>query len=118
MAAELGSLEALRDEIDKIDEVIVRLLDSRARCAYAIGRLKHELGRPVYEPQREAAVIAHVCQVNEALGGPLAADVIARFYERIMDEMRRIQRIEAERDQQHGEEKLATNDITNNDYEG
>ena len=43
MAAEL-SLEALRDEIDKIDEVIVRLLDSRARCAYAIGRVKHELG--------------------------------------------------------------------------
>ena len=39
MAEEL-SLEALRDEIDKIDEVIVRLLDSRARCAYAIGRVK------------------------------------------------------------------------------
>jgi hypothetical protein len=54
MAAEL-SLEALRDEIDKIDEVIVRLLDSRARCAYTIGRLKHELGRPIYEPQRETA---------------------------------------------------------------
>jgi chorismate mutase len=30
MAAELN-LEALREEIDKIDEVIVRLLDSRAR---------------------------------------------------------------------------------------
>ena len=43
MAAEL-SLEALREEIDKIDEVIVRLLDSRARCAYAIGRVKHEQG--------------------------------------------------------------------------
>ena len=43
MAEEL-SLEALRDEIDKIDEVIVRLLDSRARCAYAIGRVKKEPG--------------------------------------------------------------------------
>ena len=92
------SLEALRDEIDKIDEVIVRLLDSRARCAYAIGRLKHELGKPVYEPAREASVIAHVRQVNEALGGPLDGDAVARLYERIMDEARRIQRIEAERD--------------------
>ena len=46
MAAELSNLEALRDEIDKIDEVIVRLLDSRARCAYTVGRLKHQLGRP------------------------------------------------------------------------
>ena len=48
MAAEL-SLDQLREEIDKIDEVIVRLLDSRARCAYTVGRLKHELGRPIYE---------------------------------------------------------------------
>ena len=103
MAPELN-LEALRDEIDKIDEVIVRLLDSRARVAYSIGRLKHELGRPVYEPSREAAVIAHVRHVNEALGGPLDGDAIARLYERIMDEARRIQRLEAERD---AREKLA-----------
>ena len=97
MAAQL-SLEALRDEIDKIDEVIVRLLDSRARCAYTIGRLKHELGRPVYEPQREKDVLAHVRKVNEGLGGPLDGDAVVRLYERIMDEARRIQRIEAERD--------------------
>lgn len=97
MAPEL-SLEQLRDEIDRIDEVIVRLLDSRARCAYAVGRLKHQQGRAIYEPSREAAVIAHVRSVNEALGGPLDGDAIARLYERIMDEARRIQRLEAERD--------------------
>ena len=94
MAAEL-SLDALREEIDKIDEVIVRLLDSRARCAYAVGRLKQEQGLGIYEPQREAAVIAHVREVNGKLGGPLDADAITRLYERIMDEARRIQRIEA-----------------------
>ena len=59
MAAEL-SLEALRDEIDKIDEVIVRLLDRRARCAYAIGRLKKDAGLADLRAAREAAVIAHV----------------------------------------------------------
>src|SRR5687768_3251632 len=106
MATDL-KLEALRDEIDKIDEVIVRLLDSRARCAYTVGRLKHELGKPIYEPAREAAVIAHVRKVNEALGGPLDGDVIARFYERIMDEMRRIQRIEAHRDETKAEDSKA-----------
>jgi hypothetical protein len=36
--------------------------------------------------------------VNEALGGPLDGDAVARLYERIMDEARRIQRIEAEKD--------------------
>jgi chorismate mutase len=103
MAPEL-TLEQLRDEIDKIDEVIVRLLDSRARCAYTVGRLKHELGRPIYEPAREAKVLQHVRQVNEALGGPLDGDAVARLYERIMDEARRIQRIEAERDTAKAEE--------------
>jgi chorismate mutase len=97
MAPEL-SLDQLREEINKIDEVIVRLLDSRARCAYAVGRLKHDLGRPIYAPARAAAVIAHVRMVNDSLGGPLDGDAVARLYERIMDEARRIQRLEAERD--------------------
>ncbi len=96
MAAEL-SVEALRDEIDQIDEVIVRLLDRRARCAYAIGRAKHAQGKPIYEPAREAAVLVHVRTVNATLGGPLDDGAIGRLYERVMDEARRIQRLEAER---------------------
>ncbi len=104
MAEELG-LDALREEIDQIDAVIVRLLDRRARCAYAVGRLKHRLGRPIYEPSREAAVLAHVRQVNDSLGGPLDGDAVARLYERIMDEARRIQRLEAERDAREQEGK-------------
>lgn len=94
MAEEL-SLQSLREEIDRLDEVIVRLLDRRARCAYAIGRLKHVQGLPIYEPQREASVIARVKELNIKLGGPLDEHAIARLYERIMDEARRIQRIEA-----------------------
>ena len=94
MAEEL-SLESLRDEIDRIDEVIVRLLDRRARCAFAIGRIKSERGLPIYEPKREAAVIARVKELNIMLGGPLDEHAIARLYERIMDEARRIQRLEA-----------------------
>lgn len=97
MAEEL-SVDALREEIDRIDEVIVRLLDRRARCAYAIGRIKKELGLAIYEPQREAAVIAHVKELNIKLGGPLDEHAIVRLYERIMDEARRIQRIEAKHD--------------------
>lgn len=96
MAAEL-SIEALRAEIDQIDEVLVRLLDRRARCAYAVGRVKMAEGKAVYEPTREASVLAHVRQVNAALEGPLDDDAIARLFERVIDEARRIQRIEAER---------------------
>ncbi len=96
MAEEL-SLESLREEIDRIDEVIVRLLDRRARCAYAIGRIKKAAGRAIYEPAREASVIAHVKAINATLGGPLDEHAIGRLYERIMDEARAIQRIEAAR---------------------
>ena len=94
MAAEL-SLEALREEIDKLDEVIVRLLDRRARCAYAIGRIKKEQGANIYEPTREAEVMAHIKDVNAMLDGPLDEGAIVRLFERIIDEARRIQRIEA-----------------------
>jgi chorismate mutase len=97
MAEEL-SLEALREEIDKLDEVIVRLLDRRARCAYAIGRVKKAQGLAIYEPQREATVIARVKALNVRLGGPLDESAIVRLYERIMDEARRIQRLEARHD--------------------
>jgi chorismate mutase len=109
MAADV-SLEALRDEIDKIDEVIVRLLDSRARVAYTIGRIKHEMGKPIYEPAREASVIAHVRAVNESLGGPLDGDAVARLYERVMDEARRIQRLEAERVDREKQTRKTNND--------
>lgn len=96
MAPEL-SLEALRDEIDRLDEVIVRLLDRRARCAYAVGRLKREKGLGIYEPTREATVMAHVKAVNANLAGPLTDEAIGRLYERVMDEARRIQRLDGER---------------------
>jgi chorismate mutase len=109
MAAEL-SLEALREEIDRIDEVIVRLLDSRARCAYAVGRVKRERGLAIYEPAREAAVMAHVKDVNARLGGPLDGDAIMRLYERVMDEARRIQRIE--HDKTAGPDATAAHGLT------
>ena len=96
------SVEALRAEIDQIDEVLVRLLDSRARCAYAIGRVKRAEGRPVYEPAREASVLAHVRDVNHTLGGPLDDEAIVRLFERVIDEARRIQRLEATRAEDAG----------------
>ena len=95
--AEEVSLESLRDEIDRLDEMIVRLLDQRARCAFTVGRLKQAQGLHIYEPSREKVVMAHVKAVNASLGGPLTDDAIERLFERVMDEARRIQRLESER---------------------
>src|SRR6266571_313945 len=86
----MRTLEDLRNDIDRVDEVIVRLLNERARCACEIGRLKKENGIPIYQPDREKQVLDHVRGI--AAEGPLGPDAIARLFERIIDEARRLER--------------------------
>src|SRR5437763_9847070 len=86
----MPTLDDLRNDIDRVDEVLVRLLNERARVACEIGRLKKEMGIEVYQPEREKEVLAHVRSV--AAEGPLGADAIARLFERIIDEARGLER--------------------------
>ena len=84
------TLEDLRRDIDRVDEVLVRLLNERARCVCEIGLLKKEQGIEIYQPDREKDVLRHVREV--AVEGPLGPDAIARLFERIIDEARRLER--------------------------
>jgi chorismate mutase len=86
----MATLDDLRGDIDRVDEVLVRLLNERARCVCEIGRLKRELGVAVYQPEREQAVLDHVRRV--ATEGPLGPAAIGRLFERIIDEARRLER--------------------------
>ncbi|MCU0240982.1 MAG: chorismate mutase [Vicinamibacteria bacterium] len=86
-------LEAWRTRIDLIDEQLVRLLNSRSACALEIGKIKRALGLPIYSPEREAQVLAQVTRINP---GPLDALAVKRLFERIIDEARRLERIEGE----------------------
>jgi chorismate mutase-like protein len=86
----MSTLDDLRDDIDRVDEVLVRLLNERARVACEIGRMKKELGMEVYQPEREKQVLAHVRAV--AAEGPLGPEAIARLFERIIDEARGLER--------------------------
>jgi chorismate mutase len=88
-----ASVDALRREIDALDERLVALLNARAGCALAIGELKEALGLDVYQPDRERQVLEHVRRVNE---GPLDGDAVARLFERIIDEARRLERLAQE----------------------
>lgn len=87
------NIDDWRDEIDRIDEELVRLLNERSTCAIEIGRIKREIGQPVYSPSREKQVIAHVIGVNN---GPLDEEGMQRLFERIIDESRRIERVTVE----------------------
>ena len=86
------TLESLRARIDGLDESLVRLLNERAACALEIGRLKREVGLPVYQPEREAEVLRRVRRVTQDAGGPLGPDAMARLFERIIDEARGLEK--------------------------
>ncbi len=85
------TLEDWRTSVDRIDATIVALLNERAKCALAIGRLKKEMGMPVYQPEREREVVERVRALTQANGGPLGPAAIARLFERIIDEARHLE---------------------------
>jgi len=89
------SMEALRRRIDGIDRRLVALLNERAGCAIALGRVKKARALPIYQPAREEEVLGNVQKTN---GGPLQPEALRRLFERIIDESRRIERIATDRD--------------------
>jgi len=93
------TIEELRNRIDVIDQQLVRLLNVRVACAVEVGRLKHDIGLAVYQPDREAQVLASVRTAATELAGPLTAEAVVRIFERIIDEARRAERHQAERRQ-------------------
>jgi chorismate mutase len=88
-------LDEFRVRIDEVDQKIVALLNDRTRVVEDIGRVKREAKLPIYEPKREEQVYANIAQCNH---GPLEEAAVRRIFERIIDEMRQIQRARMERD--------------------
>jgi len=55
-------IEALRAEIDGIDERIVELLEERVKLVRAIATYKAAAGLPLVDPAREAAIVARAAE--------------------------------------------------------
>jgi 3-deoxy-7-phosphoheptulonate synthase len=84
-----AKLDEFRVLIDDVDRRLVALLNERTRVVENIGRVKRSAELPIYEPKREDQVFANVIGAN---GGPLTQEAVKRIFERIIDEMRTIQR--------------------------
>lgn len=82
-------LAECRDSIDAIDVQILKLVNARTLVVEEIGSIKRTAGLPIYEPKREDEVFRNVAENN---GGPLTAEAVHRVFERIIDEMRGVQR--------------------------
>lgn len=97
----LRAMAVHRDRVDEVDRVIVEMLNERTRAVEEIGRIKREAAMPIYEPRREDEVFRNVTEHN---CGPLTAEAVKRIFERIIDEMRKVQRMRMEA-QSDGETK-------------
>ena len=80
-----------RKKIDELDLRLVELLNQRATAAKEIGKLKRNTKIPIYEPDREKKIFENVRQANQ---GPLPDSELHHVYERIIDVMRNIQKLE------------------------
>ena len=81
-----AELQKLREDINTINDELVRLLNKRAEVAIEIGRAKQ--GAAIYDPVREQAVLDAVVASNE---GPLADRPIQAIFKEIIAACRAIQ---------------------------
>jgi chorismate mutase len=86
-------IDDYRKRIDQIDEQLMKLFNARSACAVEIGRLKRQVGMPVYQPDREKWILDRVARNNP---GPLDSGAVRRVFERVIDESRRLERLAGE----------------------
>jgi chorismate mutase/prephenate dehydratase len=85
MTDQNSRLDALRGQIDSIDEQIQLLINQRADCAQQIAEVKslenHQQEVVFYRPEREAAILRRVIERNR---GPMSGESMARLFREIM----------------------------------
>lgn len=81
-------LHDLRDAIEALDAELVRILGERRALVIEVGGIKRELGLPVMDPTREAAVVRRAATLARDQGGneELIRDVIWRIIASARDE--------------------------------
>jgi len=81
-------IDSLRNDIDQIDGQILELVVRRISLVRAIGEYKRVRGLPVYDAERERAVIQRLMQ---AAPEGFDSQVVRRVFERIIDESRGVE---------------------------
>jgi chorismate mutase len=83
------TIDQFRQEIDTIDDELLRLFNRRAALALKIGEIKKVTGLPVYDRNREKTIFQRMKNENE---GPLEDQAIVRLFERVIDETRKLEK--------------------------
>ena len=83
-SSDVDALKHLREQIDTLDQRIIKLISERAACAQQVAHVKMETDGDdavFYRPEREAQVLRAVMESNQ---GPLSDEEIARLFREIM----------------------------------
>lgn len=86
LLAELGKY---RDQIDAIDQEVLKLLNKRAALAQEIGEVKAKTDAPVMRPEREVQVLDRLVAANK---GPLQTEHLNVLFKEIMSACRSLER--------------------------
>ena len=81
-------IEEKRREIDMIDTAVVEMLNRRAAIAKELSMIKMGAGLPIRDQKRENEILRRLSRANPGVIDDVA---IARIYNVIFDESRRIQ---------------------------
>lgn len=79
-------LKQFREQIDRIDDELLRLFNARASLAQQIGHEKN--GSAVLRPEREAQVLRRMGDANP---GPLSREAVLQLYTEIMSQCRALE---------------------------
>lgn len=81
-------LQNLRQQIDKVDQKLLALLNDRASIVKEIGQIKKENHSPVYDAKREMEILQNIKKNNR---GPMGVDSIENIFKIIILECRKMQ---------------------------
>ncbi len=84
----MSEWEKIRQDIDKIDGQIVKLLNKRARLAVQIAEIKREGKSPMFIPARENEILSRVGELNR---GPLSSKALKNVFSEIFSATRSVE---------------------------
>ncbi|HSL92366.1 MAG TPA: chorismate mutase, partial [Candidatus Limnocylindrales bacterium] len=74
-------LKKLREEIDRLDDEILSLLNRRAQAVIEVGKIKSEQKLRFYVPEREVEILRRISAANP---GPFPDDALKAVYREII----------------------------------
>ena len=71
------ALDKLRENIDRIDDTLLDLINERMEYVHQVGELKNNVGAPIYRPEREQSILNRLKERNS---GKLTANAIDALF--------------------------------------